>query len=121
MIPIGNDSIAKCATVEDRVLEHCIQRAVAGESPPAAYRISDRDFIAVVRRTHATIVRENGTTHVDLGFGSTIARVVAGGLSMADYEIELVERGESAPSEFTCRAPGMQPCECCEARASRDC
>lgn len=93
LLPIPNGGPAACSTHEERILDHCIARAIAGQPLPRQFVLSDRAFTSVIKRTRAAIDRGGCHGHVCavIGFGSTLAHVVAGGLVQPDEHIDLVE------------------------------
>jgi len=91
--PISTDP---CLYPEERIIDHTIARARLRQPRPA-YRIGDRGFDGLVRRRQLSIGHDAVGPYVELGFGTTVARVYAGGPLIDDYAIEVIEPDGTVP------------------------
>jgi len=96
LLPIGNALNDMCETHEARIQKHCIAR-LRRDQPQPAYVIGDVAFEHAVRRLALPI--QHGpmpgtgarTPLVDYAFGTTTARIFAGGPFMPDGHVEVIE------------------------------
>lgn len=84
-----------CSTLESRIRDHCIQRARL-DQPHPMYRVGDRDFDNIVRRlalpiAHGPATWSKRAPYVDYAFGTSTARIFAGGPLIPDLKIEVIE------------------------------
>jgi hypothetical protein len=87
-LPITQDLFV---TPEYRIQRHAIARLRLGQPIPD-YRVNDVDFDAIVARTRIRIDRSAaGEVVARMDFGTTTARILAGGGEPADGHVELVE------------------------------
>ena len=80
---------------EDRIRWHCIKRARL-EQPQPVYRMGDVDFDNLVNRlalpiAHGPAPWSKRAPYVDYAFGTTTARIFAGGPLIPDGKVEVVE------------------------------
>lgn len=94
LLPITKDM---CSNPETIIRDHCIARLRLAQPQPV-YTIGDRCFDGIVRRLGARI--EYGLApgmgalrvpYIDYAFGTTTARIFAGGPLMEDYVVGTVE------------------------------
>lgn len=81
---------------EYRIKRHSIARARSGQMRPC-YMVGDLDFDHMVMRINADIKHaplpgaDRPTAYIEIGFGTSCARVFAGGPLMPDFSIEVLD------------------------------
>jgi hypothetical protein len=93
LLPMDNDF---CSCVETRIKRHSVARARLGQMRPA-YVVGDLDFDHAVMRINADVKRaqrpDTGapTAYFEIGFGTSVVRVFAGGPLIPDGKIEVID------------------------------
>lgn len=85
---------------EERIQMHCIARARLNQQQ-ATYRVGDYAFDRIARRLRLPIKHDADRPYMDYDFGTTVARIYAGGLLIDDgvivvEDIQVIEPPEVA-------------------------
>lgn len=89
LIPFGRD-LRDGSLVENAILDHMIERQIAGQCVPV-YVVGDQTFIYLVKRNRLSVKRDERSAYCELDW-PTVVQVRAGGVRIEWHEVSLEER-----------------------------